>query len=201
MELNQTRIEDAVVQEVADRLIDEDRLRNRVHAAVDQRIANHFETIANAQITAAIEAAIKGGFEHEYCRVNSFGQPQGEPTTIGRELEKMIAGYWNTKVDKHGKPDSSSYGEKLTRAEWIMAQMVATDFSGAMKQHVANLGGTLKDKLRLELHQTVNKLLTEVFHVRTASDENAGGYRGDDHPVPIGLTEVERTLRAWGEKQ
>lgn len=169
MELNQTRIEDAIVREVADKIIGDDDLYARVKRAVDERIDRHFKTTADARIQSAIEVAVSKGFEHEYCRVDSFGKRQGESTTIRAELEKMIAGYWNETVDRNGKP-STGYGDKMTRAEWMMTQLVAADFQGEMKQHVVNLGGALKDKLRASLHETVNKLLSETFHVNSEGD-------------------------------
>ena len=171
MELNQMRIEDAIVAEVADRMIGDDELRGRVKTAVNSRIDRLFSESADAQIRAAVETSIANGFEHEYCRVNSFGQREGQTTTIRAELEKLIAGYWNERVDRDGKPSSSSYDAKITRAEWLMTKMVAADFHGEMKQHVVNIGGALKDKLRLELHRTVNDLLAGVFHVRSADDQ------------------------------
>lgn len=177
MELDQKRIEDAIVQEVAERIIGEEELYNRVKNAVDQRIARHFKESADTQIQAAVEAAIREGFEHEYRRIDSFGRPEGAPTTIRAELEKAIGGYWNTMVDRQGKPTTDSYSAKMTRAEWLMTQLVASDFHGDMKQHVVNLGGALKDRLRQELHETVNKLLSEVFHVRSVGDE--ASKRGD----------------------
>jgi hypothetical protein len=53
-----------------------------------------------------------------------------------------------------------------------MMQMVAADFRDGMKQHVVNIGGALKDKLRTELHETINRLLADVFHVRSVSDQS-----------------------------
>lgn len=183
MELNQARIEDAIVREVTDKIIGEDELYIRVNSAVEQRIDAHFKNSADAQIRLAIEAAIAHGFEHEYQKVNSFGQREGEPTTIRAELERMIGGYWNTRVNRNGEP-ATGYGADLTRAEWMMTQLVAADFKGNMKQHVVNLGGALKDKLRAELHETVNKLLTEVFHVNSEGDRDGGRRSGNIHPEP-----------------
>jgi len=172
MELNQARIEDAIIREVSEKIIGDDDLWERVKRAVDMRIDNHFKTVADAQIKSAIDAAVTQGFEREYQRVDSFGERQGERTTIRAELEKMIGGYWNRRVDRNGKPTDSTYNV-TTRAEWLMTQLVASDFHGEMKQHVVNLGGALKDKLRSELHETVNNLLAEVFHVKSAGDQAA----------------------------
>lgn len=178
MELNQERIEAAIIAEVADRIIGEDELFDRVRKAVDDRISKLFKDHADAQIRAAIDAAIKDGFEREYVRINSWGEREGKPTTIRKELEKVIGDYWNQKVDIHGKPSSLHSDRHATRAEWLMSKMVADDFNGHMKQHVVNLGGALKDQLRESLHGTVNELLTKVFHVNSSGDreiaENAG---------------------------
>ena len=158
------------MREVSDKLVGEEDLYSRVKHAVDERIDRLFKATVDAQITAAIEAAITQGFEREYCRVDPFGQREGKPTTIRRELERMIGGYWNESVDNQGKP-ASGYGAKMNRAEWMMTQLVAADFKGEMQQHVVNIGGALKDKLRASLHETVNRLLSETFHVNSAEDQ------------------------------
>lgn len=173
MEFNQERIEQAVIDQVAEGIMHEDELRSRVKQAVDARIDKHFKEIADKQIGEAITAAIKDGFEHEYCKVDYLGRREGEPTTINKELHKQIAGYWNQGVDQYGKPTSDTYSKKSTRAEFVMTQMVAADFGGEMKQHIVNVAAQLKDGLRKELHLTINKLMSEVFHVRSWDDQNA----------------------------
>lgn len=187
MELNQERIEAAIISEVAERMIGEEELYNRAKIAILARVDTIWKEKTDAKIQEMVEAAIANGFEREYQRVDTFGRPMGEKTTIRAELEKQIAGYWNETVDKQGKP-STGYGEKLTRAEWTMAKMVAADFHGDMKQHVINLGGTLKDKLRGELHETVNRLMADVFHVRSLDDQaiDRGDHRfADKNQKPV----------------
>lgn len=172
MELNQERIENAIVAEVAHKLIGDDALYERVKRAVDVRIETLWKETAEQRIRSEVELAIADGFEKTYRKVDSFGRAEGEPTTIRAELEKLISGYWNQRVDRQGKPTDSSYSS-TTRAEWMMLQLVAADFQGEMKQHVINLGGSLKDALRKELHETVNLLLSDVFHVKTLGDKQA----------------------------
>lgn len=172
MELNQARIEDAIVAEVASKIIGDDDLYGRVTRAVDARIDKHFREIADAQIAAAVQAAVTEGFERSYQKVDNFGAPIGPKTTIREELQRLIGDYWTALVDRQGKPTRDAYNA-TTRAEWMMTHLVAADFQGEMKQHVANLGGALKDKLRAELHETVNRLLSEVFRVRSVEDQGA----------------------------
>ena len=87
-----------------------------------------------------------------------------------KELDRIISGYWNERVDSNGKPTESTYSS-TSRAEWTMLRLVAADFSGEMKQHIVNLGGSLKDSLRSTLHETVNSLLSEVFFVKSEGDQ------------------------------
>ena len=181
MELDKERIENAIIAEVASDFVNEENLSSKIHAEVNKRIDALFKGRADAQISAAIDDAIRNGFEREYCRISSWGERQGEPTTIRKELEKLISGYWNEKVDRDGKPRSYPGSNDITRAEWLMMQLVANDFKDAMKQHVINITGGLKDGLRQELHKTVNQLLTGTFHVKSLDDQKlVDGY--NPHP-------------------
>ena len=170
MEIDKTSIEAAIVRQVADEFIGDEELISRVRKATNERVDKFFREAAEAQIQATVEAAIRDGFDKEYCAVTSWGERTGTPTTIRKQLERIIAGYWNETVGKDGKPPSG-YNEKLTRAEWLMAKMCAADFKGDMEQHVVNVGSVLKDKFRAELHDTVNKLLSQVFHVKSTEDQ------------------------------
>ncbi|PQA72184.1 hypothetical protein [Brucella oryzae] len=170
MEIDKKRIEDAIIQQVASDLISDESLWDRAKRAFDVSIEKLWTEVAETRLRSEIELAIANGFEREYIKLDSFGQQNGEKTSIRAELEKQINGYWNTRVDRQGKP-SNAYGSDMTRAEWMMTQLVAADFKGEMKQHVVNLGGSLKDHLRKQLHETVNGLLSEVFYVRSQGDE------------------------------
>lgn len=170
MQINQEKIEQAIVEQVVDNITNEDNFVHRVQKAVDTRINALFAERADAVINAAIDDAIRNGFDREYCRVTSWGEKDGAPTTIRKQLEKVIGDYWNTRVDKNGKPITNSYDSSITRAEWIMSKIVADDFNSQMKQHVVNIAGGLKDNLRRSLHETVNELLSGVFRVKSVDD-------------------------------
>ena len=170
MNIDIKSVEQAVAKELAQIAREEIDPHKMLAEAVEERINAVFTECAEKQIADAVNAAIQAGFDHEYCRVNSFGQKSGQSTTIRKELEVLLSGYWNTKVDASGKPSDSSYGNRMTRAEWTMTQLVASDFKGEMKHHVVNVAGGLKDGLRKTLHETVNELLSGVFHVRSTDD-------------------------------
>jgi hypothetical protein len=176
MELNTKRIEDGVILEVADRILDEDDIRSMARKAIQGKIDAFWKTTVEENIQEIVNTAIREGFDHEYQRVTSFGEPVGEKTTIKKELEKQIQGYWSEKVDAKGKVETGYYKDKaLTRAEWVMSQIVIKDFHAGMEGHIASIGGALKDHLRLSLHETVNEMLSGIFRVKSLDEQRPGG--------------------------
>lgn len=171
MEIDKSRIEDAIIKQVSDDLISDESMWDRAKSAFDTRIEKLWDETVKDRLIEEINASISKGFEHEYQKVDQFGKTVGEKTTVRNELDNLIKGYWNQTVNKRGEPDSS-YGTKLTRAEWVMMQLVADDFKGEMKQHIVNIGGKLKDHLRGSLHETVNELLSSVFYVNSRGDKD-----------------------------
>lgn len=171
MELNQEKIEAAIVADAVAELVSGDNLYERVKKGVEARIDSLFETKVSALVEDMIDRVFKEGLEHEYTKRDGFGRPVGEPTTISNELENLISDYWRQKVDRQGKPTDSGY-HSVTRAEWMMTQLCADDFSKEMKQHVVNVSGALKDHFRAVLDEHVSRLLSEVFHVRSQGDQD-----------------------------
>lgn len=171
MELDTKRIENAIIAEVSEKLIGDDALWDRAKKAFDARVDKLWVEVADQRIRSAIEDAIKGGFEREYHRTDSFGKRIGDPTTISIELEKLISGYWNGYVDGEGKPTSPGSYRAVTRAEWMMAKLCADDFNKSMSGQILSVGGALKDSLRKELNGVVNRLLSEVFRVKSLDEQ------------------------------
>ena len=137
---------------------------------IDARVDKLFSVRVEKAITEKIDGLVLSGFDAPYTKRDGFGRPLGDPTTISAELERSIQGYWTARVDKNGKPTDSSYSS-TTRAEWLMLQICADDFQKEVKQHVLNIAGHLKDGFRLQLHDTVNTLLSETFKVRSLGDQ------------------------------
>lgn len=188
MQLDQARIEAAIVSEAVSKFINDDDVYERVKKGIDARIDGLFETRVSELIKSTVEAIAKDGFEREYTKRDGFGRPVGQPTSISKELENLVSGYWQTRVGRDGKPTDSSYSS-MSRAEWMMVQICADDFSKEMKQHVVNVGGALKDHFREVLNQHVAGMLSDVFHVKSAGDvaRNSPGRSCIDSPAkPVG---------------
>ena len=169
MELNIEKIEQAVISQALDHILDEDGISDKVDTIVRAKIDKIFTDKCKVMIEEAIQESIKKGFERQYSKVDSFGRPVGEPTTLGCELEKMVNRYWDQKVDSGGKP-ADGYSAKMTRAEYVMGQMIAADFNSHVKQLVVNASGSFKDLMRDSLYGSVNELLSGIIRVSSHGD-------------------------------
>lgn len=173
MEIDREKIEAAIVRQAADQIIGDDAIYERVKRDIDARTDKLFATTAREKIAAVIDEVITAGFDRPFQKSDAFGGAKGEPTTIRAELESIVGGYWNARVDSQGKPSDSSYST-TTRAEWLMTKICADDFQKEVKQYAVSVTGALKDGFRLQLHETVNRLLADLFHVRSLDDQGKG---------------------------
>lgn len=172
LNISEEDLKKAIVDKAADELLrNDDDLSGLVREEVSRRIQKIFVDRVNAQIAAAVDAAVQNGFDTEYQRVNQWGQPEGEKTTVRAQLDKLIGGYWTTKVDaKSGKPTENSY-HSTTRAEYLMTQICAENFSEEMKKHALNITGHLKDGLRGQMAKVMDGMLDELFRVKSLQDQ------------------------------
>jgi hypothetical protein len=177
MEIDQLKIEQAIVDQAVSNFVGDDDLYTRIRDGINQRIDKVIADKVSLVVTETVERIVGEGFERGYHKTDGFGRPVGQPTSISKELESLVANYWTERVGRDGKKTDSSYSS-TSRAEWMMAQICADDFSKEMKQHVVNVGGALKDHFRGVLNEHVGLLLSEVFKVNTAGDKalkNSGG--------------------------
>lgn len=171
LNINEEDLKKAIVAKATDELLSQDDdLSSMVSTEVQRRIQNIFAERVDAQIAAAVDAAVQMGFDTVYQRVNNWGQPEGEKTTIRTQLDKMISGYWTTKVDtRSGKPNDGY--NTTTRAEYLMTQICAEKFSEEMKKHATNIAGRLKDGLRNQMGAVMDEMLNNLFHVKSLQDQ------------------------------
>ncbi|KMM77053.1 prophage PSSB64-02 [Xanthomonas sp. NCPPB 1128] len=172
LNINEEDLKAAIVAKAADEIVShDDDLSGLIELEVKKRVNAIFVDRAEAQIQVAIDAAVANSFDAEYQRVTAWGQPDGPVTTIRKQLEKTVSGYWSAKVDaKTGKPSSSDYSS-VTRAEFLMTQICAEDFSAAMRQSALNVTGALKDGLRNQIAMQMDSLLNELFRIKSLQDQ------------------------------
>lgn len=172
MNINEEDLKAALVERAVDQFLSEDRdLSGLIAKEVKSRLDKIFLDRAEAQIQAAIDEAVLAAFDREYQRVTSWGEPAGEKTSIRKQLDKIISGYWTQKVGpKDGKPVNSDYGA-VTRAEYLMTTICANDFSAKMKQDATNVTGALKDGMRNQIGKVMDEILDGLFRVKSLQDQ------------------------------
>lgn len=178
MELNQAAIEKAIVESAVERLLENRDYTRQIDVEFKSRIDTLFKEQAEVRIRAAIDQAVEDGFDREYRRVDSWGQPQGEATTIRKQLEDAVSGYWEKKVDSNGKETKDSYSSAMTRAQYVMLKACGEDFSKLLKAEAVTVTAHLKDGLRAQLRDFVDKALKDLFHVRSQQDQAEGRHYG-----------------------
>jgi len=172
MEINNTTIEEAVIGRVCDQIMDEWSWRELAERALKDRIAAAFSAGVDEVVNATVKKAVMDGLDYEYDKdVDVFGKSKGGKTTVRAELARMVSDYWSQSVDKYGKPSSSSYDTKMTRAEWTMMHVCAADFSEAMKKEAVAVTGALKDGLRQQLRKSTDEMLNGLFRVKSLQDQ------------------------------
>lgn len=170
-------IEAAVVDRAVDRFFDEHYdFGATLKGAVEKRINTLFAEKAEGAIAAAVDSALDDGFNREFVRVSPWGEKQGAPTTIRRELEALLTNFWQQKVDKQGKPVTDGYNS-ITRAEYQMTRIAGEDFIKNLEKHLIGSAAAFKDGLRNELRGRVDQMMGNLFHVQTAQDKAEGRYK------------------------
>lgn len=177
MQIDQEKIQEAIVVAAVDDIFRDWSPIKDVLKKVDDRIDKLFAEQASATIRAAIDTAIADGVDREYVRVDSWGRPQGEKTSIRQELEASITDYWNQRVDSAGKPTASTYNA-TTRAQYLLIQAAGEDFHKLVKQNAISVTAALKDGLRGQLRSFVDQSLGELFRVQSHEDQAEGRTNG-----------------------
>lgn len=166
---------EAVVERVVDQFM---RTDEDLYAEVEKRIGKKIDALFIAsvepRIKQEIDKALVDVFHREYQKRTVWGEREGEKTTISKELERLMSGFWAETVNKDGKPDQYS---KLTRAEFTMAKVLGEDFTKQTERYLIQSAAWLKDGVRDHLRGEVDKMLANLFHVKSAQDTAEGRYK------------------------
>lgn len=172
LKIDQDAVIELAAQKIADAVMyDGNDIASIAKKEINARIDEIFLERASVEIDAAISQAINGALDREYQRVNSWGEKEGQATTIRKELLKIADGYWGQKVDaRTGKAAENSYNS-VARAEFVMGQICGEKFTEQMKQAAISTTAALKDGFRAQMAGHVDKLLDELFRVKSLQDQ------------------------------
>lgn len=174
IELDNEKIMAAVVDKIADDFLsNEAEISDRVAKKINAQIDAIFLKKVEPRINAELDRALGDCFHREFQKTTAWGERDGETTTISKELEKLMSGYWAEKVNEAGKP--CNYG-KMTRAEYTMAKVTGEDFKDQMHRYLVQGAAALKDGLRAQMRGQIDEMIGKLFRVQTAQDQAEGRY-------------------------
>lgn len=173
LKIDHQEVIELAAKKIADAIMyDDNGIEQIAKREIEARIERVFKERADAAVSAAIDAAVGNALDREYRRINAWGEADGTATTIRKELEKLADGYWTQKVDaRTGKVTDNSYNS-VTRAQYVMTQVCAEDFTAQMKQAAVSATAALKDGFRKQLAGHVDNLLNELFRVQSMQDQD-----------------------------
>lgn len=172
LNFNEDDLKASIIEKAADEILtDGHNLTAMIEKEVKKRLDNIFSERVEAQVKDAIDKAIENGFDREYQRVNAWGEPEGGKTSIRKQLDKVVNGYWSAKVDSRSGKDTSDSYSAITRAEYFMTKICAEDFSKNIQQHASNVTGALKDGLRIQLAAQMDTMLDGLFRIKSLQDQ------------------------------
>jgi len=174
IQLDNEKIMAAVVDKIAEEFAREDHeLFDAVERRINAKIDQQFRQMVEPRIKDEIDKALTNAFDREYYRTNSWGEREGEPTSIAKELQKLMTNFWQEKVDEKGNPSSYS---KITRAEYTMSKVLGEDFRKEMEKYIISSAAGLKDGLRGALRTQIDEMLGNLFRVRSGQDQAESRY-------------------------
>ena len=155
---------DRAARMVADEAHRED-LNEYVKTEIRKRIESAFTTTLNTQVDTLLSETLQKMIDTVVQPVDIWGDKVGEPTTIRTTLMEKARDFWLTKVDQTGKPNTTSYSSTTlkTRAEWMIGNVVASEFAEHVKLHMTTILEALKVGLRQDALRMVNAHLDNLI--------------------------------------
>lgn len=169
IKFDEEKVQQLAVDAIVTEFVNNEDFNSLAQIRINQKIDAVFSETVHALLSEEIGKAFNNALEKEYRKVDCFGRPEGEATSIRKELSKLTDAYWSQKVDKNGKPTASDYNS-TSRAQYIMTQVCAEDFSAKMKEMTAAVTGHLKDSFRGRIARELDDLLDSLFRVKSLQD-------------------------------
>ena len=171
IDLNKEDLEKAVVERAVDELLaDEETLRERIRIKVEKLVTERVSAALDKTVESALSDALKSALSSEISPVNAWGEPTGESKTLREVLYLRSVDFWNEKVGADGKK-SSAYGAK-PRHEHMLQEVMAKEFSKAIKQNMVDIAGALKDSIRESFYKKIDIELDGLFKVRSKVEQD-----------------------------
>lgn len=153
IEIDETRVEEQVIQELTDRLLpgySSDSLRTLVKKAMDQTVLERLNKVLEQQARDLLSRPIQ--------KYDTFGNKVGEPVSIEMIIQSGANIYLTELVDSNGKPSNSQYETRKTRLQWVLERVAIDGLSKEIKAEAE----TLKLELQKKATAAAAQLITQI---------------------------------------
>jgi hypothetical protein len=119
----------------------QDAIKKRVFEGLDALINEVLEETINKEVTLT----------------DSWGKPQGKPTSVRALLQQSAEDWLTTIVDQYGS--KARYGKGETRAQYLFNKAIGESLTGRVKKiivaEVGNLDELIAAEVKKQLRQTI----------------------------------------------
>ena len=153
IQIDETRVEEHVIQEIADRLIQtysETQLARTVKKAMDAEVLLRLERVIEEQVQNMLSRPIQ--------TYDTFGNPVGKPLSLSDVLRAGADTYLTQLVKSDGTPSNSQYDTRKTRLHWVV-EKVAIE---GLNKHIQDEAKTLKLELQRKATAAAAQLITQI---------------------------------------
>uniref|UniRef100_A0A6M3K983 Uncharacterized protein n=1 Tax=viral metagenome TaxID=1070528 RepID=A0A6M3K983_9ZZZZ len=136
------------------------KLTDEISERVSEDIRNKLFTKAEAQVDITVAAIIEEVTTQVFQPVTSWGEPNGEPTSIRGMMEKSIKDWWNTNVDRQGSP--SNYNCK-PRAQYYAEKVIGEYVDNNLRHEMKQIIDDGKTKVRAAMGEAIATQIKQIW--------------------------------------
>lgn len=167
-QISRDDVVDAIARQVINDHINDDDLKSDVNRIVDEYVTKRLSALLDEKINEVLTSTLHEFMNKPIANVDMFGDPIGDQKTIKETLWEKAHDFWSERVDEKGNVVTSNglFGipkNTKTRAEFLLAQMVDTQFMAVTKNHVDEIVQAFKAKLELDKHTEISEHIRNLF--------------------------------------
>lgn len=162
-EILREQIVDLAATKVADEVLGEGELHDRVERIVQSRIEAAVSKGLHERIEATLAAEMESILATTITPTDIWGDRTGPPTTIRDALAARAKDFWDVRVDKDGKP--SSYGG-APRHEHLMRRLLDEEFTKAVRENASVIVSAFKAAVKADGARILNEHIDALIKVK-----------------------------------
>lgn len=149
---------------------EEEYVEVSIHKEVKQQVNSMIKGIVESSkgvIQKAIDDAIRENveavFSKPFCKIDRFGDQQGETTTIRAMIADEATAYWTKKVDSNGNDVNGYCNSPTIRAEYYAKKFMEEFYSTELRKFAEGMAKEVKEKIPAAFAEEVAKSFTRLF--------------------------------------